>query len=531
MRGKLAKELFDKPRAEAEAQAKRQGNYGVYQVDFDNIDPSTLDSSKDWVPQKGPQITFMQTPVFEALYGGAAGGGKSEALMIMAISICSQFPGARAIIFRRSFPELEKSLVPRAFDLLGGRAKPKNKGMEWVFPNKSVIYLSHMQYEFDKERHKSAEYDFIAFDELTSFTESQYIYLFSRCRGKNKDIPRMVRSATNPTGSGHGWVKERFLQPDPESATLTHKVPYQYAAGWRVDNRVYTDFSGLPKGFEKGQPEFTEETYDVYTDKKSKLTRCFIPALLWANSKLIKADPDYTKRLQALPEKEQQALLYGHWDVFEGQFFPWDREKNVCKPITIEKHWRKFIGIDYGYSAPMACIWFAIDDNGKVYAYRELYGSKMTAEVQAEQVLALTGEERMEWRAADPSMWNKTGMGESMADIYRRHALEIMPSSNVRPAGWAIVREMLSNGSLVFFETCANSIRTFPTLNYNPRKPDDLDTLQEDHAADAVRYALLTLRGMKSQNRITDGVQAPEWWVEMRKKAAPQKKTFRISHR
>jgi Terminase large subunit, T4likevirus-type, N-terminal len=184
-KSKFYKELIAEQQRRQDALKPKKDTFGVTMVDYDNIDPASLDNNGAWVPQAGPQIAFMESPVFEALYGGAAGGGKSEALIVLALTFCSQFEGARSIIFRRSYPELEKSLVPRAFELLGGRAKPKNKGMEWIFPNKSVLYLSHLQYEFDKERHKSAEYDFIAFDELTSFTESQYVYLFSRCRGKN----------------------------------------------------------------------------------------------------------------------------------------------------------------------------------------------------------------------------------------------------------------------------------------------------------------------------------------------------------
>jgi hypothetical protein len=487
-----------------------------------------------WSPQRGPQDAFLRSPVDELLYGGAAGGGKSEGLVIMAVALCQQHPGYRAIIFRRTFPEIEKSLVPRVSALLGGIARSRNKGMEWIFPNKSVLYLSHMQREEDKEKHKSSEYDFIGFDELTSFTESQYTYLFSRCRGA-QDYPRMVRSATNPTGIGHSWVKQRFVDMPKDqndkflNVTPYATVPYEFAYGWQANGQVYTSFSDLPKSYAKGSPVFSEEEYVVYKERKSGLTRAFLPALLWGNAALLKNDPDYVKRLAALDRKQQEALLYGKWSIFEGQFFEeWDNDIHTCDPFSIPSSWQRFVAIDYGYTAPFVALFGAINEDGVLYIYRELYGSKLTTKEQAESILeSIQENERIEWFAADPAMWQRQGTAESHSDVYARHNLHLIASSNKRVPGWAIVHEYLHAHKLVFFRNCVNSIRTIPTLMHSKTNPEDLDTHQEDHAADALRYMLLTLRGHRTNVR-TEAQTVPDWFKAVKKKQKQKRKNKRL---
>lgn len=491
-----------------------------------------LQKAYSWNAQRGPQTAFLESEaeVFELLYGGAAGGGKSDALIAEASRYIDQ-KDYKAIIFRRTYPELEKSLVPKAFEMFHGKAKPTNKGMEWRFPSGAVVYFAHLQREEDKEKHKSAEYDFIGFDELTSFTETQYVYLFSRCRGKNPNITRKVRSGSNPTGIGNAWVKARFIdiKDQPELAVPYATMEYEYACGWRVGTKVYTSFNDLPEGYQHGSPEFSNEEYVIYKEKKSGLTRAFIPALLWGNERLIKADPDYISRLKALDEKQQKALLYGHWDVFEGQFFSeWDPDHHVVDAFDIPASWKKFVAIDYGYGAPFCALWFAIDNDGKVFCYRELYGTKISPEDQAKQVLMLSGDESIDWFAADPSMFSKHGYGESFAQIYDRHGLVLIPSNNSRPVGWALVHDFLANGNIAFFKNCRNVIRTLPTLNHSRRNPDDLDTMQEDHAVDALRYFLLTLKGEKSQQRTATGDAIPDWWKAVQATARLQRKTLRV---
>ena len=475
-----------------------------------------------WAPQKGPQYAFHQASVFELLFGGAAGGSKSESLLFEAIRLCQQYPGYRAILFRRTFPEIEKSLVPRVAEVLGGVCNSRNKGLEWNFSNKSIFYLSHLQREDDKEKHKSAEYDYIGFDELTSFTESMYIYLFSRCRGAS-EVERFIRAGTNPTGIGHGWVKKRFIDVDLNENKVIGRVSYDFAYGWQVDGHVYTNFSELPVDYAKGNPIFSQETYNIYQEKQSGLTRAFIPSLLWGNAILLKVDPSYVNRLRTLPFKLQNALLYGKWDILEGQFFAeWDPDNHVIDGFDIPDSWKRFVAIDYGFTAPMCALWFAVDDNGKVYVYRELYGARMSTQDQAQNILDMTGDEKIDWYTCDPAMFQRTGSGESHADIYSRHDIPIIGSSNKRIPGWAILHEYLINKQIVVFRNCKNLINTLPTLMHSKTNPEDLDTMQEDHAADCLRYFLLTLRGYRTNvSFVDDGI--PEWFKKIRKESQRKK--------
>ena len=158
---------------------------------------------------------------------------------------------------------------------LGGYYRSTDK--RWIFPSGARVDLGHMQHENDKYNYQGKEYQKIGFDELTQFTETQYLYLHSRCRTTDPDIVCQILSTSNPGGIGHMFVKDRF-QPG-------------------------------------------ERDLKTYYDPKSGLSRVFVPATVDDNHTLFETDPEYVARLEALPGIERKRLRLGNWEAFEGQIF------------------------------------------------------------------------------------------------------------------------------------------------------------------------------------------------------------------
>jgi predicted phage terminase large subunit-like protein len=248
----------------------------------------------DWAPHAGPQERFLRLSCFEAFYGGAAGGGKSDALLISAARGVGRGWGAgySGILFRRTFPDLERSLIRRSLVLyprLGGQF---NAGkFIWRFPGGESIAFAHMLHETDALAHKSAQYQFVGFDELTSFTEFQYTYLFSRLRSA-AGVPCRIRSASNPGDVGHPWVRRRWFD------WVSRRSQRPAAAG---EIRYYVRRGDDDVEVPKGTP--------------LALGRTFVPATLADNPTLVANDPGYRARLAALPVLERLRLEGGDWDA------------------------------------------------------------------------------------------------------------------------------------------------------------------------------------------------------------------------
>jgi predicted phage terminase large subunit-like protein len=180
--------------------------------------PIPIKTSRYWphVPHP-PQAAFLSLPHKEAFYGGAAGGGKSDALLMAALQYV-EFPEYAAVLFRRTYPDLSRpgGLIPRSMEWLGASDATWNANdHQWTFPSGATLTFAHLQHEKDKYDHQGAEYDFAGFDELTHFSETQYRYIFSRTRRrKDSRVPTRIRAASNPGGVGHDWVKDRFVTSD-----------------------------------------------------------------------------------------------------------------------------------------------------------------------------------------------------------------------------------------------------------------------------------------------------------------------------
>lgn len=425
------------------------------------------------------QLEFLRAKTDEALFGGAAGGGKSDALMGFAIAYALKYKGAKILILRRTIAELQKegSLIPRSHELLAGKGWRWNEQKKkWRAPNGSVIEFGYCESEKDVHQYQSAQYNVIIFDELTHFTEYQYTYMFSRCRSV-KGYPKAIRAATNPGNVGHAWVKKRFIDAAPPGDI--HR----------------------------------SELKNEITGKTEVITSVFIPAKVSDNKILMDNDPGYVLFLQSLPEKVKAALLHGDWDAFEGQYFTeWNRDLHTCKPFKIPDHWHRERVYDWGMSKPLAHYWIAISPAGRAYVYREYYKTGKTAaeagrDIQyydlpenmrqqkpLSELKTAPRPEKYKMTYADPSVFAKKGEGtESIGKQMSEIMGTIYPAKNERVNGWMAVRKWLSLAPdglpwLIFFDTCINAIRTIPIMIHDDKYPEDLDSDLEDHAPDAIRY-------------------------------------------
>lgn len=400
------------------------------------------------------------------LYGGAAGGGKTAAFIMEALWLAANYPGIRIGCFRRSYPELEESFLQE----LARRQFAKPLGAIWnatnkvlKFPNGSSINFTYAETVQDASRILGGEYQAFFIDEAGQMLPTVIQHIEERLRSGNRLVPVVgLRLATNPGGVGHLSLKQRFINP-----TRHGKI-------------IHTDENGS--------------------------TTAFIPAKATDNPHLNKG---YFRVLDSIPDPQRRAAMRdGNWDAMVGQFFEqWDRNKHVVSQFDVPKQWQRYCGIDYGVRAPFAAIWGAVDNDQRLWIYREIYASGVYAEDQAKAIVQAerdAGEEEV-IRVADPSMWGDRGTPLSVSDIYGMNECGIMQANNNRMNGWARVHSYLNNGPAcaihremgweecpmlhVFEEACPMFIETIPTLPRSPLKPDDAETKNvEDHIADALRY-------------------------------------------
>ena len=408
------------------------------------------------------QKRFIDASESEVLFGGAAGGGKSYGQMVDALLFALRYPGSKQLVLRRTYSELEKSLIRTSLALFPREIYSFNASCHLgKFKNGSCIDFGYCATENDVYQYQSAEYDVIRFDELTHFTEAQYIYLISRVRGAN-NFPKQIKSSTNPGGIGHSWVKARFIDAG------------EFGRGFIGDDGM---------------------------------TRIFIPSLLDDNQFLTKGDPNYRQRLLALPEREKRALLFGDWNIFEGQYFnEFSREIHTVTPFEIPREWRKYRTIDYGLDR-LACLWIAISPEGRSYVYREYCESNLTISAAAKAILERTpAGEDIYATLAPPDLVGRTQeTGRSKASLFSEYGINFTKTSNEREAGWLSLKELLKTdangeGRLRIFSHCTEIIRCLPALSVDKIHTSDCATEPHEitHAPDALRgFAIFYARPNK----------------------------------
>jgi len=442
------------------------------------------------------QWLMHNTRAFEVFFGGATCGGKSYGLIMHTAAHCLRWGKvARTVIFRRTYDELEKSIIDEFRNLFdfpfeGALGEYKVADRTFVWANGAKTYFRHMERPEDLKKNQGTSFSFIGYDELTHFEEDMYTAIFPWCRSpKNKDVFCQVISTSNPRGIGHRWVKARFLD---------NRVPY----------KVYE-----------------EKQDDVILGSKRYrgrvVSRVFIPALVSDNDGM---DDDsqavYLANLQASMSQDKfQAYVRGDWNLFEGVMFPeWDKRVHVVDPFDIPDWWKVIRLFDPGYNDPFYVGWMAQNpETGEVFLINEwagirvgpkggVHGAEMSIEDIRDEIVnrektnaAAHVHPEPRYGVADDDMWKRHGHEMTSADIMNQGRILFRKANKNRKLGIQVMHSLLrpdfNTGLAKFkvFKTCKWFIDTVPELMRHEDDPDDVAPNQLDHPFDAVRYGLVEL--------------------------------------
>lgn len=437
-----------------------------------------------WEPSPRQAAFIEAEPIFEVLFGGARGGGKTDGVLGEWLSHADKYgPNAIGLMVRRTYKQLTETMERSRviYTPLGAKLVDDT----WRFPNGARLRFAYLERDADAENYQGASFTRIYVEEITNFPSEKLILKLMATLRSGAGVPCGFRATGNPGGVGHHWVKARYIDPAP--------------MGWKVGRYPFLN----PK-----------------TGKTIIRDRVFIPSRVEDNPHL---DDTYVAQLQMQGSPALvKAWLEGDWSVIEGAFFPeWSNEKHVISPFVIPSHWLRFRSGDWGSASPFSIDWWAVvgDDHtlpsgqilprGALICYRSWYGAsspnvglKMPAEdVGAGIKLRERDDPTITYGVLDPAAFASDG-GPSIAERMARSGIRFRPADNKRVAargamgGWDQVRSRLLGNEgrpmIYFFSTCVDQIRTLPALQHDPDKPEDVDTDSEDHGPDSTRYACMS---------------------------------------
>jgi len=433
-----------------------------------------------WSPQEGPQTALLECPVFEVFYGGARGGGKTEASIGDWLEHSSTYGEAAIGLFvRRKLIQLAEVIArtKQIFPKLGAKFNEQKK--EWVMPGGGRLKFAYLERDSDAEEYQGHNYTRLYVEEVTNFPSSGPIDKLRATLRSGAGVPVGMRLTGNPGGPGHNWVKRRYIDPNP--------------AGYQI---------------------ITEDEEIVIDGIKRTVSvdRVFIPSKLGDNMLLLRNDPTYVLRLrQSGSEQLVKAWLEGNWDIVDGAFFDELNELQHMRPSSLihqaTPQTIRFRAFDWGSARPFSVGWYAICDGewgdmpaGAIFKYREWYGAKgpniglkMSAADVADGILRMEKGERIRYAVADPSIFVRNG-GPSINELMFR--CNWRTADNKRAPGWEQIRHRLVGiggvPMLYIGDSCEDSWRTLPTLQHDDKNIEDLDTEAEDHSADELRYACMS---------------------------------------
>ncbi|MFZ0087809.1 MAG: phage terminase large subunit [Candidatus Acidiferrales bacterium] len=416
------------------------------------------------------------------LFGGAAGPGKSKALLMEAVMQAQWNPGANTLLLRRTFPEMEASLLHYfRRDIPRGLYRSFNESkhlVEWT--NGSTTRFGYCANENDVYQYQGAEYLFIGIDELTLFTLRQWQFLTSRNRCPLPNTFPCMAGATNPGNIGHAWVKALWIEKQPapgmERPEQYDPADYDFVAARLADNPIYA------------------------------------------------LDGNYKKTLEALPTHLKRAFLDGEWDVFAGQYFDkFDVGRHIARAENLawQPWWPRWISIDWGFEHPAATYWHAQAPRERgsestdakaatrVVTYREFVTHRTPPRDLAREIIARSlsradearpggsssGREKIDAIYLSPDAFARrtddASIAEQMGDVFAAAGFpRPTPADDDRIGGWMLMYQMLDAGEWLMTDNCSELIRTIPTLVRDSARIEDVEKMDGDDAADAARYGL-----------------------------------------
>jgi phage terminase large subunit len=420
------------------------------------------------------QAAFHSSKAKYRLFGGAAGPGKTKALLMEAVIQALENDGANTLILRRTFPELEASLlnyfrrdIPSRLYTSFNESKHL---VEWV--NGSTTRFGYCASEHDVYQYQGAEYLFIGIDELTLFTLRQWQFLTSRNRCPLPGTRASMAGATNPGNIGHSWVKALWIdkQPAPgmERPDQYDPADYDFVAARLADNPIYA------------------------------------------------LDRNYRKTLEALPTHLKRAFLDGEWDVFAGQYFDkFAVERHIARAETLEWQawWPRWISVDWGFEHPAASYWHtqtprersvgaAPNATTRVVTYREYVTHRTAPRDLAREIIARSvassgssGREKIDAIYLSPDAFarrtDEASIAEQMGDVFVAAGFpRPIPADDDRIGGWMLMYQMLDAGEWLLTDNCIELIRTIPALVRDSARIEDVEKMNGDDTADAARYGL-----------------------------------------
>jgi phage terminase large subunit len=433
------------------------------------------------------------TPV--TFYGGAKGGGKSGGLRRIMLHRRLTINNSHGAIFRRTYPELEGNHIRKMFEEFPMLKPYWNAGHKLlVLPNGSTLQFCHCNNETDIDLYQGREFHDLAIDEAGQWTETMFRKLLGSNRSSASGIkPRAILTG-NPGGIGHTWLKRLFIERR-------------------------------------------------FNERERAQDHTFIQALVDDNQALLDNDPEYVHRLNSEPnEALRKAYRYGDWDIFAGQFFgEIRREVHMVKPFPIPAHWTRFGAYDYGFNHPAAFGWFACNEDGDIFLYRELIQAGLRVDQFARKLSEFEDTKKLLPIVAGLDCWANKGISQdsspTIAEEFQKHGIYIERAKINRIQGAAQVRNYLAwqgterkRPRVFIFDTCPITFDCLSRMQHDPDRVEDVlkmdandgDVLSGDDPYDMFRYGLMS-RPMIAETLPDPNTQS-SWELKHLEKAAQEAK-------